>query len=112
MDFRKLLVIFSVCVALPAMAEIRTLTDSRELRPSEMTVPTSVNSRVAFRSCEECDLETARLTPATAFSVNGNVVEFDDFRQAFIILRQRGNGYALLSIDTKNQTIVSIKVAD
>ena len=112
MDFRKIAIMLSVCVALPAMAEIRTLTDARETRPSNMTVPTTSNSRVSFRTCEECELMTARLTPDTAFSVNGERLAFADFRKAFLVLRSRSEGYVLVSIDTESKTITSLQVAD
>ena len=112
MDFRKGLIMLSVCVALPAMAEIRTLTDARETSPSNMTVPTTSNSRLSFRTCSECDLVTARLTPATSFTINGARMEFEDFRKAFLVLRARGNGYVLVSIDTESKTVKSLQVAD
>ena len=112
MDFRKGLIILSVCVALPAMAEIRTLTDARETSPSNMTVPTTSNSRLSFRACDECDLVTARLTPTTAYTVNGERMEFADFRKALLVMRSRGEGYALISIDTQSKTVTSLQVAD
>lgn len=112
MDFRKVILIISLCVTLPALADIRTLTDARETEPVNMTVPTSANSRLSFRTCNACDLETARLTPATTFSVNGEVMEFADFREVLLVLRQRGDGYALISIDTETRTVQSLQVAD
>ena len=111
MDFRKgLLLVISLCVALPAAAEIRTILDAREAKPSNMTVPTSVNSRVSFRSCDECDVSTARLTPATVFTVNGEVMEFAAFRQALLVVRRQGEGYALIQIDTQTNTVKSLQV--
>lgn len=112
MDFRKIVPLFLLGVALPTLAEIRTEIDARELKPSNMTVPTSVNSRLSFRACNSCDIETARLTPATTFSFNGEVMEFADFRDAMLVLRQRNKGYALVSIDTKSNTVHSLQVAD
>lgn len=112
MDFRKLIPLFLLGVALPSLAEIRTEIDARELKPSNMTVPTSVNSRLSFRACNSCDIETARLTPATTFSFNGEAMEFADFRDAMLVLRQRNKGYALVSIDTKSNTVHSLQVAD
>ena len=112
MDFRKGLIALSLCVSLPAMGEIRTLIDARETSPSNMTVPTSSNSRVSFRICDDCDLETARLTPDTAYTVNGERMEFADFRKALLVLRARSDGYALVSVDTDTNTIASLMVAD
>jgi len=112
MDFRKGLIILSVCIALPAMAEIRTLTDARETRPSNMTVPTTSNSRLSFRACTECDLVTARLTPTTAYHFNGENMEFAEFRKALLILRGRNEGYVLVSIDMESKTVTSLQVAD
>ena len=112
MDFRKGLIALALCVSLPAMGEIRTLIDARETKPSNMTVPTTPNSRVSFRTCDECDLETARLTPDTAYTVNGERMEFVDFRKALLALRSRNDGYALVSVDTDTKTVASLMVAD
>lgn len=112
MDFRKALIILSMCITLPALADIRTVVDARELRPSNMTVPTSTNSRLSFRACDACDIETARLTPATTFFMNGEAMEFADFRNAVLALRQRNDGYALLSINAETKTVLSLRVAD
>jgi len=112
MEFRKALLIISLCITLPAMADIRTEIDARELKPSNMTVPTSANSRLSFRDCDSCDVETVRLTPATVFTVNGEAMEFAVFRNAMLVLRQRGKGYALVSIDTKSNTVMRLQVTD
>lgn len=112
MDFRKGLIALSLCISLPAMGEIRTLIDARETKPSNMTVPTTPNSRVSFRICDECDLETARLTPETVLIVNGERMEFVDFRKALLVLRARSDGYALVSVNTETKTVASLMVAD
>ena len=112
MDFRKGILILALSVALPAFAEIRTLIDSMEIRPSDMTVPTSLNSRVSYRTCLECKLDSARLTPETTFRVRGEQAKFADFRLELVTLRQRNRGYTLLSVDTRTGTILSIHLAD
>ena len=97
---------------MPAVADIRTEVDARELEPSNMTVPTTVNSRISFRACDACDIETVRLTANTRFTVNGEVMTFARFRDAMLVLRQRKKGYALLSVDTRSNTVNSLQVAD
>lgn len=112
MDFRKSILVAALCLAMPAYADIRTEIDARELQPSNMTVPSSNNSRISFRACDACDLETVRLTPATQYLLNGEVLKFSEFRSAFLTIRRRSNGYALLSIDARSKTVNKVEMTD
>lgn len=66
--------------ALPAAADFQTVSRAYEVALSNLTVPTSTNSRILFKECDECNTETARLTPNTDFVVNGRSVRFEKFR--------------------------------
>lgn len=112
MDFRKSILVAALCMSMPALGDIRTEVDAREVQPSNMTVPSSTNSRISYRVCDACDLETVRLTPATRFLINGELLEFSEFRNAFLTIRRRSNGYALLSIDARSKTVAQVEMTD
>lgn len=103
-----------VATSTPALAnDLVTLVDSIELAPRDMILPGSVNGMVTFKACDgACDDEyrRARLTPDTRFVVRGDAVTFEDFRQGFAVIRTSKTGYALLSVDAKNNTIKSIEI--
>ncbi len=105
-------VIAFLCAGTLAHAEIRTLVDAIETDPSFLNVPTSVNSRLSFKSCEDCEYVTARLTPTTVYSLNGTAMKLADFRQGFNNGRHSRDGYALILIDTETNTVRSIEVAN
>ena len=102
--------------ALAAPAQLVTQIEAIELSPSGIILPGSVNGMVTFRICKatdaDCDKEfsRARLTPETRFIVGEKAVRFDDFRQDFANIRSRKNGYALVSVDKKSNTITSIQI--
>lgn len=99
-----------------APLEMVTLVDSVELSPAHIILPGSVNGMVTYRACgagdAACDEEysRARLTPETRFYVGDKAVKFEDFQSGFAAVRSKRNGYALLSVDTKNKVITSIRI--
>ncbi len=96
-----------------ATAQLVTLVEATELSPSNIIFPQSMTGMMTFRPCAEIcdkDYERARLTAATQFTVNGRGVKFDDFQRDFAIIKTAKDSYALLSIDTKTKTVVSIQL--
>jgi hypothetical protein len=105
----------SLCLG-NAMAQkhsLVTLVEATELSPSNIIFPQSVNGMMTFKPCaDDCDEEykRARLTANTTFSVNGRGVSFSDFGKDFAAIRVSKDGYALVSVDTQTNTIVSIHI--
>jgi len=106
----------NIGAASAAPAELVTQVEAIELSPASIILPGSVNGMVTFRVCEsadaDCDKEysRARLTPETRFIVGAKAVRFEDFRQDFANIRSSKNGYALVSVETKSNTITSIQI--
>lgn len=111
MIFRLGLVLIATCVGV-ANADIRTIVRAVETSTAYMRVPTTDNSRLIFKSCDDCALIEARLTPATQYFVRGESVSFADFRREFNSMRRSKEDYALVSIDTETNTITNLRVAD
>lgn len=80
MKLKLLIAAALLSLALPASADFQTVSRAYEVKLSNLTVPTSQNGRVLFKTCDECKLETARLTPNTDYVVNGRNVRFERFR--------------------------------
>lgn len=93
--------------------ELVTLVEATELSPSNIIFPQSVNGMMTFRPCADAcdaDYERARLTGETQFTVNGRGVKFADFQKSFSIIKTNKDSYALVSVDTKTKTVVSIQI--
>ena len=111
----KFVILFVALAALqPAFAQIKTLINAVETAPANIILPASNSGMMTFRPCaEECDedYERVRVTPETTFSVNGGKVKWEDFRKSFPAIRQSDKGYALVSYDTTNKTLISLEIA-
>ena len=116
MTLRTFLPALLLSLALPAMAEITTIIDAVETSVSNINVPPGPNGRLSFRACStDCENEqliVVRLTPATIFTVRGQVMSFKDFRREFYNLRAGAEGYALVTYDTERDTATSVLIAD
>ena len=110
MRLGKSILIAVLCISASALAEIRTLVSAVETDPAYLHVPTTTNSRLSFKLCADCETMVARLTPMTTYSLNGDALDFADFRRKMNNRRKRSDGYALVLIDTKTNTVRSIEV--
>ena len=112
----KALIIFGLALSQTAYADFKivTLVNAVETSPSNIILPSSTNGMVSFRPCDDgCEkkYERVQLTEATSFVVDGKRVNFEDFRNAFAVIRGSEDSYALVSYDTKTKTVTSIDVA-
>lgn len=116
MKLRKIVPALLLSLALPAMAEITTLIDAVETSVANINVPPGPNGRLSFKACgtacDDAELIVVRLTPATIYTVRGQVMNFKDFRKAFYNLRAGAEGYALVTYDTERDTVTSVLIAD
>ncbi|MDH3339112.1 MAG: hypothetical protein OER22_09055 [Gammaproteobacteria bacterium] len=112
----KALAILGLALSQPAVADNETLVlvNAVETSPSNIILPASTNGMMSFKPCDKgCDeeYERARITEGTRFVVDGKAVNFEDFRNAFAVIRGNDDSYALVSYDTKTKTVTSIDVA-
>ena len=116
MKFRLIAALVAMCAGPLAYAEfeIVTLVRATELSPSNMIMPASTSGMMTYRPCaDDCDLdyERARLTPTTVFTVEGKAVKFEDFQIVYATIKNAESSYALLSVETETNTVVSIDIA-
>ena len=115
MNVRNALMATMLALAFPAAADVVTVVEAIETTASNISVPVSNNSRLNFKPCPgtcKADFRSARLTPETRFVVNGQSMAFDEFRKAFINLRRGNDTYALVSYDTRSNTVSSVRISN
>lgn len=112
MTFRMGLLLFALGFSMPAPGDLRTLVEAKETSPAFMNVPTTDNGRVTFKTCEECEFISVRLTPATQFYLRGEAMSFAAFRTSFNSLGRSTEDDALVTYETETNTVTSIRVAD
>ena len=113
MYLRKFFLVLALAVCNSATADIVTVVDAVETLTSNISVPTTPNGRLMFRPCDgvcEENFIAIRLTPETTYYVHGDAVDFVDFRRQFFSLRRGGEGYALVSFNTKSKIATNIQI--
>jgi len=114
MNLRKIFLIAVLGLSGLANADIVTVINAVETATSNVSVPTAPNGRLMFRPCDsKCDEKfiAVRLTPQTKYAVNGQAVNFLDFRKEFFNQRGKGDGYALVSYETETSTATSVRIS-
>ncbi len=114
MKFRTGLLIALLGLGVPVVADIVTLIDAVETSTANLTVPTASNGNLSFKPCaDDCEeIIRVRLTPETSYVLNGVAMEFIDFRREFSKLRRGSEDYALVSYDTKKNTVTSVRIGE
>jgi hypothetical protein len=112
MNLRKFSAVLMLAACLPAAADIKILSRAVETSTAYLNVPTSENSRLMFKSCDDCELLSVRLTSSTQFFVHGKQMPFADFRREFNNMRHSKEDYALVTFDTETNAVTSVRVAD
>jgi hypothetical protein len=112
MTFRLGVLLLALCFSLPASGDLKTLVEAKETSTAFMNVPTTDNGRMTFKTCEECEFISVRLTPATQFYLRGEATTFAKFRTGLNNLGRSTEDYALVTYDTESNTVTSVRVAD
>lgn len=101
-------------VAQPASAQIATAVAAVEASPANIILPGDTDGMITFRPCDgDCDEDyvRVRLSAGTKFTVNGKAVKFADFRREFATIKRNPESYALVTYETKTNTVTSIEIA-
>ena len=90
---RFLSIALLMLMALPGAAEIRTVQLAHEVALTDLRLPQSDAGTIGFRTCDDCDYQTKRVTTATRWSLNGKTLTLDDFRLGIARVTERSNVY-------------------
>ena len=111
MNIKKLLTITLICIGFAASASGQVVSQAYELSLSAFTAPTTTNSNVSFKECDDCDLMRVRVTESTNYSVNGNSVLLEDFRLAVNGASDPDEVSVVVLHHLESDTVVSIDVS-
>jgi hypothetical protein len=82
-----------------------------EVALSDFRAPTTANGGIAFRECEDCTLQTVRVTAGTRYSVNGKSLKLAAFREMIAAVRKREDALVTVLHHLETDTIESINVS-
>ena len=101
MNIRTLILILTLSMCGPAVAEIITVEEAIESSTSDIRLPENSSGYLVIRSCSDCDEITLSLSAGTQYLVNGESVEYQDFRR---MSRAKGNGLDIF-YDPRNKSV-------
>ena len=105
----KIVTLALLCFAGPAMAvEGEVISRAYEVGLDQFQAPATANSRVSFTPCPDCDRQSVSVTPETRYSVDGKVVQLQDFRAALMLVQDRRNAMVTVLHHLESDTVVSI----
>jgi len=112
MDSRKLFAIALIGIGFTASVHAEVISQAYELTMDQFTAPTTANSGIAFKECEDCEVLRMRVSAATSYTVNGKQVRLEDFRLAVAGLQ--GNEQASVTVlrHLESNTVQSISVSN
>lgn len=108
--FKILTLSLLACLSMPALAEFTTVARAHEIALSDFRAPASSNGITAFKSCENCELFTVRVTPETRYVLNKQSVQLKDFRAAISKVRSREDETVIVLHHLGSDTVTTISI--
>lgn len=112
MNLRIYFTIALLCIGFTAVAHGEVISQAYELTLAQFTAPATANAGIAFKECDECEVLRMRVTDATSYSINGNQVRLEKFRQALSQIRDREQASVTVLRHLESNTVVSIGVSN
>lgn len=81
MKLKIVVIALALCLAMPAAAQFKAITEAYEVALEGFRAPTKANGGVVFRPCSTCKLTRLRVTADTLYKVKGERVRLDEFRR-------------------------------
>ena len=110
MNIKTLLIAILLGLSLPVAADFRTISRAHEIVLSNFRVPVTVNSSVAFRTCDECELQSSRVNADTQYIINRHAVPLKEFRKAIFNVQDRASTLVIVLQHLESNTVVSVSV--
>ena len=93
MKIRMIIATIALAIALPAAAQFRTIQQAYEVELTDLRLPQSDSGTLGFKTCEECDFVTKRITADTRWVLNGKSMSLRKFRRGIARVNERSNRY-------------------
>jgi len=81
MKTRYLFTVLLLALALPAVAEFRTIERAYEVDFDNLRLPQAEGGTIAFKPCDKCAFQTTRVTVNTRWILNGQSMSLAEFRE-------------------------------
>ena len=89
MQIRKLLVLILLGLSLSAAADFTTITEVYEIDLTNLRLPGTEGGTLAIRECDDCELQTLRVSATARYVLNDRDVTLAEFKKAISLIRNR-----------------------
>lgn len=107
---KTLIAVTLLCVSFSAVAQDQIVSQAYEIQLSDFRAPATENGGAAFKECRGCQHKIVRVTSGTRYSVNGQALSLEKFREAIAQTNDRDEKSVTVLHHLESDTIVSIDV--
>lgn len=110
MKFKVFAIAIALVLALPAVAQMRTIQLAHEVALNELRLPGTESGTIGFKPCEDCDYRTERVSPETTYLVNDKRVSLKDFTDALSRVNDRDGTFITVLHHLERDVVTSVWV--
>lgn len=88
-----------------------TIQDAYEVYLSDVRLPDVSTGTIRYKPCIRCDFQTTRVTSATRWRINGEVVSFSRFMQAIEALDDRSAEHLTIKHHLEKDLITKVSIS-
>ena len=111
MHIRKLLVLVLLGLSLAAAADFRTITEVYEIDLPNLRLPGSEGGTLALKECDDCEVQTLRVSAATRYVLNHRDVTLVEFKKAISRVTNREDVIVDVFHHLESNTATTVRVS-
>lgn len=99
-------------MSINAAAQIVTITRAHEVAVSNLRLPGTPAGTIAFKEdCSTCEWHTVRVTPATQYILNGELLSLNKFDDAIKSIPEKDTAISTVMHHLESDTVVEVNLA-
>ena len=110
MRIRKLLVLVLLGLSFAAVADFRTITEVYEIDLTNLRLPGTEGGTLAIKECDECDVQTLRVSAGTRYVLNDRDVTLLQFKKAISRITNREDVVVDVAHHLESDTVTAVMV--
>ncbi len=110
MKIKVLITAFVLCLALPAAAQFTTTQLAHEVALNELRLPSHPSGTIGFKTCNDCEYQTKRVSANITYELNGEQVKLAKFREAVSHVRKRSEETVVVLQHLEDDVITKVSI--
>ncbi len=110
MHIRKLLIVVLLGLSLSAAADFRTITEVYEVDLIDLRLPGTEGGTLALKECDDCEVQTLRVSAGTRYVLNHRDVTLVEFKKAISRVRNRADVIVDVAHHLESDSVTKVMV--